>query len=430
MLIEKRRDSAFIVFVCAGAYFTSYLTRVNYKAVLAEIIASEGLAKDAASAALTGLFIVYGLGQLLSGWLGDRVNPKYLMCSGLIIASVMNLLLPLSKDAAVTTAIWCVNGFGQALMWPPIVKEMNNYLSEEQFLTASVRVSWGSNLATVLLYLLSPLVISAFEWRTVFYGCGVIGLFATIFVWAGLTKIEKRYGKVEPSRSFHRESPAERDPQAPSYTPFVVSLLCFIIVAIILQGMLRDGIDTWMPSYVTEVFDLPTSVSILSGVVFPVFSTISYELAKLVYKKILKNEMLCAGSFFALCGVCSVLLPLFRESSPAVSVFLFALAVGSMHAVNLVVTCYVPRRFRKFGNISTISGVTNFATYVGSALSTYGFAALIQKRGWNSAITSWIIIASLGLAACTAIFFPWRKFLRKYHGVGAVKNADKDENSN
>ena len=426
MPVNKKRESFFIVFICAGAYFTSYLTRVNYKAVLAEIIASEGLTKDAASAALTGMFIVYGLGQLLSGWLGDRINPKYLMCTGLIVASVMNLLLPAAKSTAQMTVIWCVNGFGQALMWPPIVKEMSNYLTEEQFLTASARVSWGSNFATVLIYLLSPLVISFSGWRTVFFICGGFGLLATGVVWAGLSSFEKKYGKIRPSRSFTKSETPAPDANTPCYTPFIVILLCLIVVAIMLQGMLRDGIDTWMPSYVTEVFSLPTGISILSGVVFPIFSTVSYEIARLVYRKLLRNEMLCAGAFFGLCGASSALLPVFRESSPVVSVFLFALAVGSMHAVNLIVTCYVTRRFRKFGNISTISGVTNFATYAGSALSTYGFATLTEKGGWNATINSWIVIAALGVAFCVALCFPWRKFLARYHG----SENEKDENSN
>lgn len=68
---EKKRVGALIL-LCCVVYFTSYLTRHNYAAALAEIVRSMGITKEQGSFAITGMFITYGLGQLLSGWLGDR----------------------------------------------------------------------------------------------------------------------------------------------------------------------------------------------------------------------------------------------------------------------------------------------------------------------------------------------------------------------
>ena len=36
----------------------------------------------------------YGVGQLVSGWLGDRVSPKWLLVFGLLLTSCMNLTMP------------------------------------------------------------------------------------------------------------------------------------------------------------------------------------------------------------------------------------------------------------------------------------------------------------------------------------------------
>ena len=62
---------------CVAAYFVSYITRINYGTVLLEIVNSEGITKMSASMAVTGSFVTYGIGQLISGWLGDRIKPRF-----------------------------------------------------------------------------------------------------------------------------------------------------------------------------------------------------------------------------------------------------------------------------------------------------------------------------------------------------------------
>jgi len=64
--------SAFLPVIFCLVYFTSYITRINYGAVLAEVILDLGITKGEAGLAVTGCFIFYGLGQPIVGWLGDR----------------------------------------------------------------------------------------------------------------------------------------------------------------------------------------------------------------------------------------------------------------------------------------------------------------------------------------------------------------------
>ena len=45
-----------------------------------------------------------------------------------------------------------------------------------------------------------------------------------------------------------------------------------VMIAIVMQGMLRDGVTTWMPSYISETYNLSNAIAILTGVVLPVFS--------------------------------------------------------------------------------------------------------------------------------------------------------------
>ena len=54
-----------IVLLCAAVYMVSYITRINYSAVVVEIVASGAFSAQQASLPLTALFITYGFGQLV-----------------------------------------------------------------------------------------------------------------------------------------------------------------------------------------------------------------------------------------------------------------------------------------------------------------------------------------------------------------------------
>ena len=94
---KKAADRIILLFMLT--YLISYVTRINYGAVIAEIIDAEHIKKSIASLALTGSAVTYGAGQLISGYMGDRIQPKTLVFSGLAATTAANLLLPLCGNA-------------------------------------------------------------------------------------------------------------------------------------------------------------------------------------------------------------------------------------------------------------------------------------------------------------------------------------------
>ena len=129
---EKQQIFLFIS-LCCLAYFTSYLTRTNYGAAIAEIIYSMGITKTQASMAVTGSFITYGAGQVLNGIIGDHIKPRTMIFSGLFIASACNILMSALSNVYIMTAVWCINGFAQSMMWPPLARIMAENLSPDNY---------------------------------------------------------------------------------------------------------------------------------------------------------------------------------------------------------------------------------------------------------------------------------------------------------
>jgi OPA family glycerol-3-phosphate transporter-like MFS transporter len=100
-----------------------------------------------------------------------------LVSLGLAVTTVMNFLIPFCDSPYLMCAVWCINGFAQAFMWPPIVKIMSHLMTDADYQTSIVKVLWGSSFGTIAVYLVSPLLISVSSWRAVFFfssACGAV----------------------------------------------------------------------------------------------------------------------------------------------------------------------------------------------------------------------------------------------------------------
>lgn len=426
-LTEKKQvNSAIVLFMTA--YMVSYLTRINFGAVISEIINDTGFTKTALSAAVTGSFITYGAGQVISGFFGDRFQPKKLVSCGLLLTCCMNLLIPLCTSPLQMTVVWCVNGFAQAFMWPPIVRLMVYLLSDDDYKRASYMVSWGSAFGTIIIYLIAPAFIIVSGWRTVFLFSALCGIIMCIIWQKKCYTLDEK--EASPKAKHSSASAPDSKNTAKGHTDAAISnsdktvhgilskmnldflLFPVIMLIIILQGSLKDGVTTWMPSYISETYSLGSAVSILTGVVLPIFHIICSRFASAVYKKTPDNPLLCAGIFFG-AGALSTFILIFLTGHNAFgSVLATAILTGCIHGVNLMLTCMVPPFFKKGGNVSLVSGVLNAGTYVGSAISTYGIALISQNVGWSVTITVWFSIALCGCLLCFLCLPGWKKRFR------------------
>lgn len=401
--ITNKRKVREITVLFMILYFVSYITRINYSAVISEIVSSEGVAKSLAALALTASSVTYGIGQLISGFLGDRIEPKRVVLIGLSITIAMNLLIPECKSPYQMTAVWAVNGFAQAFMWPPIVKLMATLFSGEDYQKGTVIVSWGSSLGTIAVYLISPLCILLAGWRMIFFFAAVVAI-VMIIIWTvkcpliGVSSEKKhknKSGKIPGN---------------------YILMLFVIMIGIVLQGVLRDGVSTWMPSYISETFNLDSMAAILSGVVLPIFGILTYQITSLIYRKMVKGELMLSGILFAICCFAAFMLFVLNGVSTACSVAFFALLNGCSHGINLILVCMIPPYFSRFGNISFISGLLNFCTYVGSSVSVYGVAVFSEKYSWGSTLLLWALVALAGALICLLFNKNWEK----------IKNATAD----
>lgn len=398
--IQNKNRVKSITLLFTLVYTISYITRINYGAIIAEMEAATSISRELLSMALTGSFITYGVGQIISGIIGDHFSPKKLVSMGLVVTILMNLLIPISLNPYLTLVIWCINGFAQSFMWPPIVKLMSALLSENDYKKTTVMVSCGSSFGTIAVYLVAPLIISILSFRWVFVFSALCGTLMLV-----------SWHKFAPDIEIAKPEKAEKTKS--NIKVLFTPLMLTVMFVIILQGALRDGITTWMPTYISDTYSLSSVISILTGVVLPLFSICCMKITEKLYIKYFKNPIFCAAIIFGVGAVSAAALCLVTGRNAIFSVLFSAILTAAMFGVNLLYIGMLPAFFKKYGNVSTASGVLNSTTYIGSAISSYGIAVISKDFGWNTTLLVWLAIAVLGTAMSFLITKPWAKFAAK-----------------
>ena len=209
-----------------------------------------------------------------------------------------------------------------------------------------------------------------------------------------------------------QKNQAETPEAAPIKTLVLAAGLIPIMLSIILMGMLRDGLQTWMPTYICEVFGLKTGTSILISGLLPVLSVVSISAAMALFRKV-RNEVLSGAILFGVGTVAAVIMILIFPGNAILGVSLFALLAGCMHGVNQMIVCSLPLHFEHYGRVATFAGLLNSFVYVGAAISTYGFASFSERFGWRTTMMFWMSIALFGTLICLFCFRKWKEFCKE-----------------
>lgn len=189
--IENSRDAQLLFLLCWFAYFTSYIGRLNYSSAMTAMIQEAVLAKSQAGFISMVYFFAYGIGQFCNGMLGDRFHPGKMIFVGLAIAAGANLCMGFVGGFGAMAVVWGINGYAQAMIWPPVIRIFAEMVSREQKMKFCVNIVSSQVVGTLASYLLAAVVMWLIGWRAVF-GAAAICLCVMSVIWIiGFEKIEK-----------------------------------------------------------------------------------------------------------------------------------------------------------------------------------------------------------------------------------------------
>ena len=210
--------------------------------------------------------------------------------------------------------------------------------------------------------------------------------------------------------------------------------VALVVFAILLQGILRDAMATWTPSFLKDVFAIPAERAILATAVLAVFDVMSFFLYDIINRKFFHDEVLTSAVLFGISALAALTLWLsgLISSVMALSLICLTLIESCMHGVNLMLLAHAPRRLVKSGHVSFFTGFFDAFSYAGGAISAYGFAYTADNYGWNTTALLWLVAAAIGTLTCFVAYPLWRRFRRVYADAPAPEATDAapEESSN
>lgn len=294
------KNSLSVAFFCAAVYFCSYLTRKDFPISLVAITEATEIPDSAIAIVPVCFFITYGIGQTVNGAIGDHIKPQYLITGGMVLSATCNIILPLCTSVPAMCVVWGINGFAQAMLWPPISKIMIYTYSGERYGTASMLVSLSASLSTVFAYLYIPAVLAISGWQAVFR----VGATVVLVCAAAWFIYSRRRDFIGSSGTDAADEPApvgtEKDGRFPRAVMLTLALILADVVAV---GMLRDGVETWTPTFIKEIFGNSAGESILISVFLALFSCVAIVLATVIFRRFFRNELTFCTVIFAVSTV-------------------------------------------------------------------------------------------------------------------------------
>ena len=393
--ITNDRTAMILFILCWLVNAVSYIGRLNYSSAMADMIQEEMLVKSQAGFISMVYFFAYGIGQLCNGILGDRISPEKLVFTGLSMAALMNVLMGVTKSFFLMSLIWGINGYANSMVWPPIIRIFAEMLEKERKMKYCIDIVSSQVAGTLASYLISASMMWLFGWKSVFVAASVC-LAAMAAVWKiGFERIE------EESKQEQGDKKKEPTNKEKSFSYLLINGgLMTVIFPVVIHGMLKDGVTTWVPTYITETFLTSPSFSILVTMVLPIINLTGAYVARYVFHKCNNQEVKASALFFAVAGTALCGLWAGKGISIVLTILLLAVTTASMMAVSTLFINMLPLRFETQGRVSTVSGFLNSSSYLGAALSAFLIGVMVEEASWNVTIGSWVMLTGIAFAVC------------------------------
>lgn len=398
-----------LINLCWVAYFATYLCRLNYSAVMPQL---DGIFSESQLGTISSVFFIcYGFGQLVSGYLGDRLSPRYMVAAGISISSLTNIALFFFNSYSSFIVLWAINGCVQSMVWSPLLRIAGENLDGKEQEKFSVTIASTVPLGTLASYGISLLTLAFLPWKYVFLSCGVIELFFAL-IWFTGTRF------VENTHPVHVENETDGKKQSGKALVKVLKLMAtsglfMVIFAIMIQGTLKDSVTQWIPTFFSTRFQMTTTYSLLLTMILPIINVTGAYFASALYKK-LHNEFKTSFVFFVIAAVLLLILPICRNNV-WLSLLCMAGVTNCMFAINVMLITMLPLRLGACGCVSTIGGILNAVAYIGcGALNIVAGFVLEKSNGsWDSLFTMWLVLAVTAGVITVICIAPYRKTLRQ-----------------
>ena len=385
--MEKKVQSAWrIGSLCIATYLASYVTRNILSVSTPEMIKEAFFTKEYTGLLSSVCFIFYAVGQLINGFIGDMVHPKYMIIMGLGVSSISTFAIPLFDNRIIHFAAFALIGFGLSMLRGPLMK----VISENTAATHARMICTLFSMAGFAGPLIASLLSIFFEWRAVFTVTGIISVFITVASVTVISLLEKR-GEIKftPKK--------EKGVLNSILSVFKLEDFFFYMFISAIGEIAGSSITFWIPTYTTEHLGFSGDAASTIYSVVSLTTLFTPFITLVIYEKLIRNGVKLALVMYVLSAVFFIAVRI--TAAPLVNVIMLIIAkMAAAAASSIVWSAYIPGLARS-GKVSSANGVIDAAGYAMASLANVIFSGSVSRLGWGGIVNMWYIIMLIGAAA-------------------------------
>ncbi len=396
-LSQKAKHAIMIGTMCSLSYLAVYLARNILGAVSPQMTAAGVFDTVQIGTLSSTYFITYAVGQLINGAIGDKIKAKYMICLGLALAGVCNLVFSLVASSFLYAQIaYGATGFFLAMIYGPMTK----LVAENTDPIHATRCSLGYTFAS-------------------FFGSPVAGLFAAWLVWQDVFRISSIALVAMAVICFTAFCAFERrgiikynqykKPEGKGGSIKILlkhRIVKFTFISI-LTGVVRTTVVFWLPTYLNEYLGFSVKDSSLLFTVATLVISATTFITVFIYERLGRDMDLTILLGFILSTLSFLIVFLFKQQT--VNVIFMILGIMSSNAAACMLWSRYCPSLRDTGVVSSATGFLDFVSYMAASISSSVFANATGVIGWNGLILVWF-----GLMTCGVIVaLPYEKLKKK-----------------
>jgi MFS transporter, OPA family, glycerol-3-phosphate transporter len=385
-----------------GLMYTSYyLCRYNFSYANKAIRDELGFSYEDMSRILFWNFIAYGCGQIINGFITDRIGGKRAMLIGAAGTVGANLLFGAASFWGLFwlfALLWGINGYVQSFGSPGFIKINTAWFSEKGRGTFAGIFGFMINLGRFVANRLLPAMLAGFtflgmwqvpaqHWRWLFWiPAGVATVVAIILALVVKdTPEECGYHEVFKGEADH----ADTETRA-GYGELFRKVFCNPIVwvmagAYACTGAVRQSIDQWFPTYFQEVHHLNMKESAYFqwvGFLIPFVASAGSLLSGWVSDRFFnaRRAPVAAAIYITEMLVIIAATQVTSVGGGVLFMVLISFTVNSTHSL-LGPAAAMDIGGRKMAAFA--SGCIDAFQYFGAAVATWGLGWVLDHKGWS-----------------------------------------------
>ena len=372
--------------LCIATYLASYVTRNILSVSTPEMIKEAFFTKEYTGLLSSVCFIFYAVGQLINGFIGDMVHPKYMIIMGLGVSSISTFAIPLFDNRIIHFTAFALIGFGLSMLRGPLMK----VISENTAATHARMICTLFSMAGFAGPLIASLLSIFFEWRAVFTVTGIISVFITVASVTVISLLEKR-GEIKftPKK--------EKGVLNSILSVFKLEDFFFYMFISAIGEIAGSSITFWIPTYTTEHLGFSGDAASTIYSVVSLTTLFTPFITLVIYEKLIRNGVKLALVMYVLSAVFFIAVRF--TAAPLVNVIMLIIAkMAAAAASSIVWSAFIPGLARS-GKVSSANGVIDAAGYAMASLANVIFSGSVSRLGWGGIVNMWYIIMLIGAAA-------------------------------